>query len=152
MSERPGRGPATPEGAARAFVDAITWGEHRTVWDLLGTEGRQTVLRVAANHGMDDALVARLRDGTATERETNEFLTDLTNGLRADLAGNDLDNLEYHVDPEAPGPDRARVVLEVPLPELLDRGAGGLPVGSVELSTDGQRWRVERLVPRAPAT
>lgn len=141
----------SPEEATHAFVDAIAWGEHHTVWDLLGAEGRKTVLRVALSHGMDDALVARLRDGTASNRERNEFLTDLVNGLRADLAGNDLDSFEYHLDPEPPAPGRARVTLIVPVPEILDRGAGGLPVGSVELSGDGTRWWVERLVPRPPA-
>ncbi len=100
---------ATPLETARAFVDAVVWGEHQKVWDLLGIEARTTVLKVASNRGMDEALVARLRDGTASPAERDEFLADLVNGLRADLAGNDLDALEYEEDPQPPEPGRARV-------------------------------------------
>jgi hypothetical protein len=133
-----------PIEAARAFVDAVVWGEHRKVWDLLGLEGRTTVLKVASNRGMDDALVARLRDGTAGDGERDEFLTDLVNGLRADLAGNDLDVLEFELDTAPNEPGRARVVVNVPLPAAF---GGVLPAASVELSAEGDDWKVERLVP-----
>ncbi|MGQ0520271.1 MAG: hypothetical protein ACT4PX_03845 [Actinomycetota bacterium] len=131
--------------AARTFIEAIAWGEHRKVWELLGPEGRKTVLRVAVRNGMDEALSARLRDGTAGASETEEFLAELLNGLRADLAGNDLDNLEYAEDPEFEG-DRVRVLLTAPVPPLL--GPVGLPVGSVELAEHEGAWQVERLTPR----
>ncbi|MDQ2826716.1 MAG: hypothetical protein M3Y04_07140, partial [Actinomycetota bacterium] len=65
--------------AARAFVDGVVWGEHRKVWELMGVEARTTVLKVATNRGMDEALVARLRDGTASDAERDEFLADLVN-------------------------------------------------------------------------
>ena len=141
---------ATPIETAQAFVDAVVWGEHQKVWDLLGIEARTTVLKVASNRGMDEGLVARLRDGTAGEAERNEFLADLVNGLRADLAGNDLDALVYEEDSDAPEPDRARVVMSVPVAMGL---GGNLPIGSVELakepSTTGEaEWRIERLVPQ----
>ncbi len=132
---------------AETFVNAVAWGEHHVVWDLLADEGRETVLRVAATRGMDHALATRLRDGTAAGEERDEFLVDLVNGLRADLAGNDLDALDFVADAEAPGPGRARVVMMTPLPEPLAVG-GGLPVGSLELVEEGGRWRVERIVPR----
>jgi hypothetical protein len=135
----------SPVEAARAFIDAVAWGEHRTVWDLLGKDGRKTVLRVALASGMDDGLAGRLREGTASEAEESEFLADLVNGLRADLAGTDLDTLEYALDPEPAEGGRTRVKLTAPLPAILGEG---LPVGSVELSDDGGRWRVEALVPR----
>ena len=136
--------------AAREFVDAVVWGEHRKMWDLMGIEARTTVLKVASDRGMDEALVARLRDGTAGDAERDEFLMDLMAGLRADLAGNDLDALEYEEDAEPPEPGRARVVISVPV--ALGFG-GNLPVGSVELaeesSTSGEsEWRVQRLVPQ----
>ena len=136
--------------AARQFVDAVVWGEHRTVWELMGIEARTTVLKVASDRGMDEALVARLRDGTAADAERDEFLMDLIAGLRADLAGNDLDALEYEEDAEPPEPGRARVVISVPV--AIGFG-GNLPVGSVELaeesSTSGEtEWRVQRLVPQ----
>ena len=146
---------ASPVETTRRFIDAIVWGEHRTVWDLMGLEARTTVLKVASNRGMDEGLVARLRDGTASDAERDEFLADLLTGLRADLAGNDLDALEYEEDAEPPEPGRARVVISVP----VAMGFGGnLPVGSVELASEpstggastsgGTGWRIERLVPQ----
>ena len=141
---------ASPLGVAREFVDAVVWGEHLKVWELLGLEARTTVLKVASNRGMDEALMARLRDGTASVAERDEFLTDLVNGLRADLSGNDLDALQYEEDTEPPEPGRARVVISVPVAVGF---GGNLPVGSVELatepSTNGETaWRIERLVPQ----
>lgn len=161
MSDGPstaGDGPATDQqvaggedaiAAARTFVEAIAWGEHRKVWELLGSEGRKTVLRVAVKNGMADALAARLRDGTAGMTETEEFLSELVDGLRADLAGNNLDDLEYSADIEfAPG--QVRVLLTAPVPPLL--GPVGLPVGSVELACLDGVWLVERLTPRPPGS
>jgi hypothetical protein len=135
---------------ARAFVDAVVWGEHLKIWDLMGLEARTTVLKVASNRGMDEGLVARLRDGTASVAERDEFLADLLNGLRADLSGNDLDALEYEEDAVAPEPGRARVVISVPVAVGF---GGSLPVGSVELATESSttgvtEWRIERLVPQ----
>lgn len=140
---------AGPLETTRAFVDAVAWGEHRTVWDLLGPEARSTVLRVAVNQGMDEALAARLGEGTATGAELNEFLVELVNGLRADLQGADPDNLEYELDPSETEPGRARVQLMAPMPPEL---GGGLPACSAQLTEDGGRWRVERLVPRRSVT
>ena len=139
-----GEKPMAPEETARAFVDAVVWGEHNRVWDLLALAGRTTVLKVAANRGMDELLVARLRDGTASSAERDEFLADLVNGLRADLSGNDVDNLEYELDTAPNEPGRARVVVQAPLNPLL---GGYLPAASVELSEEGGEWKVERLVP-----
>lgn len=142
----PGEGPDQgPVDVTRQFVDAVVWGEHRKVWELLGLEARTTVLKVASNRGMDEALVARLRDGTAADAERDEFLADLVNGLRADLAGNDLDALVYEDDPEPMEPGRARVVLSVPVAVGF---GGNLPVGSVELAIEEAEWRIERLVPQ----
>ncbi len=133
-----------PDDTARAFVDAVIWGDHVRVWELLGIEGRTTVLRIAGDRGMDEALVARLRDGTAASAERDEFLADLVNGLRADLAGNDLDALQYELDSAPHEPGRARVVVLAPLPVAL---GGTLPAASVELADEGGTWRVQRLVP-----
>ena len=133
--------------AARTFIEAIAWGEHRKVWEMLGPEGRKTVLRIAVKNGMDEAMAARLRDGTSGSTESEEFLGELVDGLRADLAGNNLDDLEFAADAEhAPG--QVRVVLTAPVPPLL--GPVGLPVGSLELSSIDGEWRVERLTPRPP--
>jgi len=130
---------------AREFVDAVVWGEHLKMWDLMGLEARTTVLKVASDRGMDEGLVARLRDGTASGAEREEFLADLINGLRADLAGNDLDALEYEDDVTPQESGRARVVITVPVAVGF---GGNLPVGSVELATEEAEWRVQRLVPQ----
>ena len=134
-----------PAETTRTFVDAVIWGDHQTVWDLLAAEGRETVLRVALDRGMAEALAERLRDGTATNAERNEFLVELVYGLRNDLHGKDLDSLEYALDSEPTEPGQARVVLTAPMPAEL---GGGLPVGWAELSQVGERWMVERLTPR----
>ena len=141
---------SSPLETAREFVDAVVWGEHRKVWDLLGLEARTTVLKVASDRGMDEGLVARLRDSTASEAERDEFLADLITGLRADLAGNDLDALEYEEDAEPMEAGRARVVIMVP---VAGGFGGNLPVGSVELATESStvgeaEWRIQRLVPQ----
>jgi len=133
-----------PDETARAFVDAVVWGEHNLVWELLAADARTTVLKVAVNRGMDEQLAARLRDGTASGPEREEFLADLVNGLRNDLAGNDLDNLEYEVDVTPSEPGRARVLIQAPLNPLL---GGYLPAASVELSDEAGRWKIERLLP-----
>ncbi len=138
-------GETAPE-RAKAFLDAVAWGEHLKVWELLSEEGRSTVLRVGAARGMDEGLAARLRDGTAATAEQDEFLADLVNGLRSDLAGNDLDALEAELDAEVPEPGRARVILVAPLPEVLN--LPGLPVASVDLTEEDGGWRVDRLIPR----
>jgi hypothetical protein len=149
-----GSGAAGPARSAvdttREFVDAIIWGEHGRVWELLGIEARTIVLKVASDRGMDEGLVARLRDGTAGVAERDEFLADLVNGLRADLSGNDLDALVYEEDAEPLEPGRARVVVSVPVAVGF---GGNLPVGSVELSMEAStrgepEWRIERLVPQ----
>ncbi len=131
---------------AKALVDAVAWGEHHKVWELLSEEGRRTVLRVGAARGMEEELAARLRDGTASAAEHDEFLADLVSGLRADLAGNDLDALEAELDLESSEPGRARVVLVAPLPEALN--LPGLPVASVDMTEEDGGWRVDRLLPR----
>ncbi len=130
--------------AAADFIDAVVWGEHHKVWELLAAPGRDEVLEVATKRGMDDALAARLRSGTASPGETNEFLADLVNGLRAELAGNDLDNVTFEVDQARSDSERATVVMHVPLHPNL---GGTLPVGTLELSTEGSAWRVERMIP-----
>ncbi len=129
----------------KMFVDAVTWGDHQRVWELLSAEGQATVLKVAVSHGMDEGSAERLRDGSASAAERNKFLVDLLYGLRNDLQGNDVDDLDYESDTDPAEASRARVTVLARIPAEL---GAGLPVGSAELSHDGERWRVERLVPR----
>lgn len=145
----------TGVAVARSFVDAVAWGDHARVWELLAREGRQAVLRVALGRGMDDVLASRLREGTATDAEQAAFLADLVNGLRTDLAGADLDRLEYvggaSMPPELAEtrPDRVYVSVLDPLPLRLTPEVGsGLPVATVELVEESQGLRVSRLLPQ----
>ena len=131
---------------SRQFVHAVVWGEHHRVWDMLSSEGRKTVLRVATGRGMDEALAGRLREGTATAEERESFLTDLVNGLRVGLQGSDVDNLLFEEAPEPPSEGVTRVFAKSPLPEVL--GGGGLPAAYLELTEEHGGWRVERMVPR----
>jgi hypothetical protein len=137
-----------PSEAARTFVQAIAWGEHHIVWDMLTMEAKRVVMGIATSRGMPEPLAARLRDGTATPAELDQFRGDLINGFRADLLGNDVDTFEYEVDDIGMGPDAARVVLIVPVPD--PRLGSGLPAASIELRREGgdNAWHVERLVPR----
>ena len=137
----------TPVDTARSFVNAVAWGEHHTVWDLLAEEARRTILRIALTRGMDEDQVTRLAQGTAASSEREEFLTDLVNGLRADLLGVDVDTLEYEADPDPPGTGQARVVLTSPFPATMSVVPGGLPAGSLEMVQERGGWRVDRLVP-----
>ncbi|MFN2502986.1 MAG: hypothetical protein ABR540_01915 [Acidimicrobiales bacterium] len=142
-----GAGDPTLEAAtatATTFIDAVIWGEHHKVWELLGTKGRAEVLEVATKRGMDEALAERLGAGTGSDGETNEFLADLVNGLRSELAGNDLDHLSFTVDEAQSGGDRAAIVMHVPLHPNL---GGTLPIGTLELGNDGTGWRIDRLIP-----
>lgn len=134
--------------AARTFVQAIAWGEHHTVWDMLTVEAQRVVMGIATSRGMPEPLAARLRDGTASQAELDQFRGDLINGFRADLLGNDVDAFEYEVDDVGMEPGVARVVLIVPVPD--PRLGSGLPAASIELHREGDdnAWHVERLVPR----
>lgn len=142
-----GSGGPSPEeavAAASEFVEAVVWGEHNKVWSLLGTAGRDEVLEVATKRGMDEGLAERLRSGTGSQSETDEFLADLVNGLRAELAGNDLDHITYEVDPGQAGDGTAVVTMHVPLHPNL---GGTLPIGTLQMSTADGGWRIERLIP-----
>jgi hypothetical protein len=146
MSDPPMSDP--PAEVARTFVQAIAWGEHHVVWEMLTTEAQRVVMSIATTRGMPEPLAARLRDGTATQAEIDQFRGDLINGFRADLLGNDVDTFEYEVDEVGMEPGAVRVVLIVPVPD--PRLGSGLPAASVELRRQGDAdpWRVERLVPR----
>ena len=137
---------ATPEEAARTFVQAVAWGEHHMVWEMLSSEAQRVVMGIATSRGMPEPLAARLRDGTATQPELDQFRGDLVNGFRADLLAVDVDTLEYDVVEGVLEPGTARVVLVVPVP---DPALGpGLPAASLELSQEGEDWRVNRLISR----
>lgn len=136
--------------AARSFVHAVAWGEHRTVWELLALDGRKAVLRVALGRGMDDVLASRLREDRAEAQELDAFLTDLVNGLRADLAGADLDTVGFEPAAATGGDRSVSVVLTTPTaPEIARHGIESLPIATVQLVAEGTNgWRVASIAPR----
>lgn len=142
-------GVQTAVAAARSFVHAVAWGEHQTVWELLAPDGRKAVLRVALGRGMDDVLASRLREDRAEAHELDAFLTDLVNGLRADLAGADLDTVGFELVDESPDARSVSVVLTTPTaPEIARHGFASLPVATLELVTEAAMWRVAAIAPR----
>ncbi len=148
---------ATGVEEARGFVEAVAWGEHRRVWELLSAEGRRLVLDVAGRRGMDAELVRRLGAGTADEAAWASFLVDLVNGLRTDLRGTDLDHVAYepgvapaggHAPPDDGHAQAWVIVVDPPAASLAALGGVALPVATVELAEEGGTWRVTRLVPQ----
>ena len=137
---------ATPEEVTRSFIQAVAWGEHHLVWDLLSSEAQRVVMGIATSRGMPEPLAARLRDGTATQAELDQFRGDLVNGFRADLLAIDIDALEYEAVEGVLEPGTARVLLVVPVPDPIL--GSGLPAASVELSQQGEDWKVDRLISR----
>jgi len=136
----------SPEVTARAFVQAVAWGEHHLVWEMLGAEAQRVVMGIATSRGMPEPLAGRLRDGTATQAEVDQFRGDLVNGFRTDLLGVDVDTLEYEADEAVFEPGTARVVLVVPVPDPVL--GSGLPAASLEMREEAGAWRIERLIPR----
>ena len=134
---------------SRSFVHAVAWGEHRTVWELLAREGRKSVLRVALGRGMDDVLASRLREDCAEPHELDAFLTDLVNGLRADLAGADLDTVGFEPADVASDVGAVSILLTTPTaPEIARHGIESLPIATLELVAEDTTWRVARIAPR----
>ncbi len=119
-------------GAARKFLDAIVWGEHLTIWDMLTPSAREVALAGAARRGLDAIAAERARQGTWTDAQRDELLGALVRGLRVDLAGAPLDELSVGSATLAEG-QRATVVVE---------GASALPT----IVTGGRDWPVARIV------
>lgn len=138
MSDR-----GAPTSTAEQFVAAIAWGEHTTVWDLLSSDARLAVLGVATRRGMDALLSARLREGTASTDERDDFLADLLHGLQSELLGLELETLRFvrgGTGSTLPGSVVVLLVIDVPaeLGELV-------PVARMELVKEPDRWSVVRL-------
>jgi len=132
-----------PVATAQAFLGAVAWAEHTTVWELLAPSARVAVLQLATHRGMDPLLAARLREGTAAADERDDFLADLLHGLRAEVVGVDLETLHYVLGEggsTVPGSVLVQLVADVPAelgPEV--------PVGRIEVVRSSGRWAVVRL-------
>lgn len=142
---------------AKAFVEAIVWGEHVHVWELLSPEGREHVLRAASRKGLDAVAAERARQNTWSTEEADTFLTALLHGLRVDLSGVDLDQILVAEQPQRLDDGSLQFHLECPstLPSLLTRGAnwaaGAVVVAPTPKRNEKPTWRVTRLIAR-PAT
>ena len=140
--------PISAAHVARQFLDAVLWGEHLNVWQLMSGVARSAALAVAERNGLDAIVATRARAGTWTDGEADELLTDLVKGLRADLGGVDLSNITT-ADVEIsmhPAGARATVALSVPslLPTELT-GGEGWAAGTIELVETATGWLVDRL-------
>ena len=156
---------------ARAFVDAIVWGEHVRIWELFSPEAREHVLRSASRRGLDAVAGERARQETWSRGEADAFLTSLLHGLRVDLSGVDLNRILISEHPVRLDDGSLRFDLENPsdLPPTLTGGAnwaaGAVVVDRIDgptttptstttpttNTTPTTTWRVTRLIAR-PAT
>ena len=130
---------------AAAFIHAIVWAEHTTLWDLLSDQGRAAALSVAMRNGLDRVAAGRIRDDLANPVERERFLQQLVGGLRRDLRSVELTELALG---ECRAIDDGTVAVELQSPSQLP-GIDAWPAGRLILSCDAERgWVVDRLEPR----
>ena len=130
---------------ASAFVHAIVWAEHTTLWDLLSDDGRAAALSVAMRNGLDRVVAGRIRDDLADPVERERFLQHLVGGLRRDLRSVELTELTLG---ECSTAVDGSVAVELLTPSQLP-GTDAWPAGRLVLSCDTDRgWVVDRLEPR----
>ncbi len=136
---------------AQAFVRAVAWGEHTTIWKLLSDSGRALALSVATRNGMDRTAAARIRGGVADPAERDEFLRRLVEGLQRDLRSVDLATLTASSARLAPADraDSAEATSEVQLVcESIIPNTDHWPAGTLTMSRHSVRgWTVDRLNP-----
>lgn len=129
--------------AASRFLDAILWGEHQQVWDLLSPAGREYVLEAGGRRGLDPLQAQRLRLGTSPLEERDSFLTGLVHGLRIDFAAVPLEDVRPTGEPTPLADGTVQIDLECP----ASFGAGGWSAGSLIVSLVEDAWRVDRVHP-----
>lgn len=142
---------STPHAAvevARSFVDAVVWGEHSKIWTLFSQVGRDRVLSAGSRGGLDAVMAQRIRGGTSSQHELDDFLSGLVRGLRVDLSAADLDDIEVAPEVEALSDGQVRAFLIVPAPFHSE----AWPVGSLDLTWHKPTWLVDRLTPRLVQT
>lgn len=131
---------------ARDFFTAVAEDDGRRLWDLLSEDARAYVLNIAIESGMEFDKGSRLRQGTASQEEWDEYLDALVGGIRVDLQGVDLERLTFslHREPEVPREVRVRYLVQVGGEEDGHR----IPAGSLRMIREDGRWQVLRLVPK----
>ncbi len=134
-----------PVEVAGRFVEAISWGEHTAVWDLLSGTGRGVALSVALTNGLDRVVAARISDDVADPTERHTFLEQLLRGLRRDLRSVDLAHLQ--VEPSASIQVDGTAVVELTCPSAIP-GTVSWAAGRLILSSNSDgTWRIDRLLP-----
>lgn len=134
---------ATAASVADRFIQAIVWGEHVMVWDLLSEVGREHVLEAGARRGLDPLQAQRIRQGTSPRDESDAFLTGLVHGLRVDFAAVPLGDVRAEVRTGPAGADSVEVALQCP----AAFGEAAWAAGSLLLSRFDDTWRVDRVRP-----
>ena len=130
---------------AAAFIHAVVWAEHTTLWELLSSAGQDAALSVAVRNGLDRVVAGRIRDGLADPVERDRFLQQLVAGLRRDLRSVELTALTTG---ECSSLDDGSVAVDLLTPSQLP-GTDTWPAGRLVLSHDArQGWAVDRLEPR----
>lgn len=132
---------------AASFFDAVSQGDGRRVWELFSEDARAYVLNIAIEGGLEFDRGSRLRQGTASEEEWDEYLTALVSGIQHDLRGVEFDRLsfELHREPELPQEVRVRYLVEV---GAGDGSGHRIPAGSLRMVREDDRWRILRLLPK----
>lgn len=133
---------------AQRMLEAIVWGQHLTVWELLSPAGREVVLETGGRRGLDVVQAARIRQGTSPAAEQDAFLTGLVHGLRVDFSSVEVEKVVPLGEPVEREDGRYDVALECP----AAFGDGGWAAGSMVLSEHrsadgGDRWLVDRINP-----
>jgi hypothetical protein len=137
-----------PLKAAERFFQALADGDARGLWGCFGGQARSFVLNLGLERGMDFDLNSRLRQGTATDEEFEEFIGDFLQGVRRDLRGVDIQRLAFESQVEPETVLRVRVTYLVTLGEPGVGIATAVPAGSLVMVLEDGDWRVERVVPR----
>lgn len=134
---------SSPADVASRFVDAIAWGEHTVVWDLLSGVGRAIAVSVALANGLDRVVAARITDGVADPVELDEFLRQLLHGLRRDLRS--VEVAEIRIDACVVTDGSATVHLSTP---SAIPATEGWAAGRVQLTLDEDgSWAIDRFEP-----
>lgn len=129
--------------AANRFVQAIAWGEHVVVWQMLSEDGRQFVLEAGGRRGLDPLQAERLRQGTSPQDELDSFLTGLLHGLRVDFSAVPLDEVRAVSAPTVVAENRVEVSLSCP----ANFGEGQWAAGTLVMSLVSETWFVDRVQP-----
>ena len=136
-----------PLKAAERFFQALAGGDARGLWDCFGEQARSYVLNIGLERGMEFDLNSRLRQGTATDQEFEEFTGDFLQGVRRDLRGVDIQRVAFESQVEPETTLRVRVTYLVTLGEPGVGIATAVPAGSLIMVLENGDWKVERIIP-----